>query len=96
MDHTLNGSELCLNCTFTLRSIVKGCTASILQINTLYHLILEIPRVHNSATGCLTLSENGTYQVSVYDWENTGIISIKPAVVENIVINEVPSKSSML
>ena len=96
MDHTLNGSELCLTCTFTVHSIVKGCTASILLFSTLYQVLLEIPRVHNSATGCLTLSENGTYQVSVYDWENTGIISIKPAVVENIVINEVPSISSML
>ena len=96
MDYTLNGSELCLTCTFILHSTVKGCTASILQINTLYHVILEIPKANNSAEECLTLSENGTYQISVYDWENNGLISVKPAVVERIVINEIPSTSSML
>ena len=96
MDYKINGSELCLTCTFTLHSTVKGCTASILKINALYHVILEIPRANNSAEECLTLSENGTYQISVYDYENNGIISIKPAVIKRIVINEVPSTSSML
>ena len=96
MDHTLNGSELCLTCTFTLHSTVKGCTVSILLFSTLYQVLLEIPRVHNSVTGCLTLSENGTYQVSVYDWEKDGLISVKPAIVEKIVINKVPSISSVL
>ena len=96
MDHTVNGSELCLTCTFTLHSIVKGCTVSILLSSTLYHVILEIPRVNNSAKECFTLSQNGTYVISVYDWENNGKISVKPAVVENIVINEVSLTSSML
>ena len=96
LDYTLNGSELCLTCTFILHSTVKGCTASILQINTLYHVILEIPKANNSAEECLTLSENGTYQISVYDWEKDGLISVKPAVVERIVINEITSTSSML
>ena len=97
MDYRLNGSELCLTCTFTLHSTVKGCTVSILLSSSLYHVILEI-RADNSAEECLTLSENGTYQISVYDWEKDGVISIKPAVVEKIVVNEVPStlKSMLL
>ena len=96
--YTLNGSELCLNCRFVPHSTVKGCTALILLSSTLYHVILEIPRTDNSAEKCLTLSDNGTYQVSVYDWEKDGVISIKPAVVEKIVVNEVPStlKSMLL
>ena len=98
MDYSLNGSELCLTCTFTLHSTVKGCTASILLFtvfSTLYHVILEIPKADdNSAKECLTLSDNG--QISVYDWEKDGILSVKPAVVERIVIKEVSSTSSML
>ena len=96
MDYTLNESELCLTCTFILHSTVKGCTVSILLSSTLYHVILQIPKANNSAEECLTLSENGTYQISVYDWEKDGLISVKPAVVERIVVNEVPSTSGML
>ena len=98
LDYSLNASELCLTCTFTLHSIVKGCTVSILLPSTLYHVILQIPKADNSAKECLTLSENGTYRISVYDWEKDGVISIKPAVVERIVVNEVPStlKSMLL
>ena len=96
--YTLNGSELCLTCRFVLHSTVKGCTASILLPSTSYHVILQIPRADNSAKECLTLSNNGTYQISVYDWEKDEVISIKPAVVKRIVVNEVPStlKSMLL
>ena len=100
MTYTLDGSELCLNCTFAQGSTVKGCIASLLLVTaTLQPEIPILARAiltDNTAVDCLTLSENGNYLISVYDWEKDGEISSKPAVVKWIIVNGIPSTLSML
>ena len=80
--------ELCITCTFTTNSQAKGCLVVLLNTDTtLISGQLRISRNssnNNTASDCITLSDNGHYILSVYDWEEDGGLSNETAVTTNI------------
>ena len=89
MDNTSSSSsELCITCTFTTNTQAKGCLVVLLNTDTtLISGPLRISRNssnNNTASDCITLSDNGHYILSVYDWEEDGGLSNEAAVTINI------------
>ena len=89
MDNTSSSSsELCITCTFTTNTQAKGCLVVLLNTDTtLISGPLRISRNssnNNTASDCITLSDNGHYILSVYDWEEDGGLSNETAVTTSI------------
>ena len=103
MDNTSSSSsELCITCTFTINTQAKGCLVVLLNTDTtLISGPLRISRNssnNNTASDCITLSDNGHYILSVYDWEEDGGLSNETAVTTNIRvvgIMPIPTTSSV-
>ena len=91
MDNTSSSSsELCITCTFTTNTQAKGCLVVLLNTDTtLISGPLRISRnsSNNTASDCITLSDNGHYILSVYDWEEDGGLSNETAVTTSINIS---------
>ena len=88
MDNTnSSSSELCITCTFNTNTQAKGCLVVLLNTDTtLISGPLRISRNSNTASDCITLSDNGHYILSVYDWEEDGGLSNEIAVTTSICI----------
>ncbi len=84
-----SSSELCITCSFTTITQAKGCLVVLLNTDT---TVISGPlRIYrnnnnNTASDCITLSDNGHYILSVYDWEEDGGLSNKTAVTTSICI----------
>ena len=93
MDNTSSSSsELCITCTFTTNTQAKGCLVVLLNTDTtLISGPLRISRnsSNNTASDCITLSDNGHYILSVYDWEEDGGLSNETAVTINIRVKRI-------
>ena len=89
MDNT--SSELCITCTFTTNTQAKGCLVVLLNTDTtLISGPLRISRNssnNSTASDCITLSDNGHYILSVYDWEEDGGLSNETAVTTNMMVS---------
>ena len=84
-------SELCITCVFTNDTQAKGCL--IVLTNTDTALSLKIHRANNS--DCIILSDNGHYIMSVYDWEENGLVSNDAAIViTDIVVSGITSQTT--
>ena len=102
MDNTSSSSsELCITCTFTTNTQAKGCLVVLLNTDTtVISGPLRISRNsnNNTASDCITLSDNGHYLLSVYDWEEDGGLSNEIAVTIIIMVAgivQIQTKSSI-
>ena len=96
--YEMKGSLLCVTCTLSAESSVDAFIASVLHINNLKSSILKLPKAEMTGSdsasavryeGCFSVVENGTYVLSIYDWNDAGEINIRPAVVEKLIVSQV-------
>ena len=94
--YEMKGSLLCVTCTLSAESSVDAFIASVLHINNLKSSILKLPKTEMTGSdgavqyeGCFSVVENGTYVLSIYDWNDAGEINIRPAVVEKLIVSQV-------
>ncbi len=87
----MNNNELCLTCIFINDSQAIGCLVILSNGTTLQTLVsVKIYRSITNDSDCITLqsdSVNGNYIMTVYDWEQNGVISDKPIIITDIYIN---------
>ena len=87
-------SELCITCVFTNDTQAKGCVIHVVLFSTDTVLSLRIHRANNS--DCIMLSDNGHYIMSVYDWEENGLVSNDAAVaITDIVVSGILMPKTM-
>ena len=90
IQYTVDNStgELCVSCNFSASTLAKGCLAILINTDSAPVVSLRISRDTSATTArdCTTLSDNGYYLLTVYDWEVDGGISDKPAVIMNIIV----------
>ena len=94
--YEMKGSLLCVTCILSAESSVDAFIASVLHINKLKSSILKLPKTEVTSSdgsvqyeGCFSVVENGTYVLSIYDWDDAGEINIRPAVVEKLIVSQV-------
>ncbi len=93
-----SSSELCITCTFTTNTQAKGCLVVLLNTDTtVISGPLRISRNsnNNTASDCITLSDNGHYILSVYDWEEDGGLSNEIAWSSDIMVSGIMSSQTM-
>ncbi len=100
MDNTSSScSELCITCTFTTNTQAKGCLVVVLNTDTtVISGPLRISRnssSNNTASDCITLSDNGHYILSVHDWEEDGGLSNEIAWSSDIMVSGIMSSQTM-
>ena len=94
--YEMKSSLLCVTCTLSAESSVDVFIASVLHINNLKSSTLKLPKTDVTSSdggvqheGCFSVVENGTYVLSIYDWNDAGEINIRPAVVEKLIVSQV-------
>ena len=73
-----------VSCNFSASTLAKGCLAILINTDSAPVVSLRISRDTSATTArdCTTLSDNGYYLLTVYDWE----VSDEPAEIRNIMI----------
>ena len=95
VQYTLNNTELCLTCIFVNNTQALGCLVVLSNHTT---LLVSIKIHSNNDSDCIILltDTSGYYIMTVYDWEQNGVISDKPSVIKrNIFINVTTTTLSM-
>ena len=95
-------SLLCVTCTLSAESHVNDFIASVLlHINNLKSSTLKLLKTDMTSSdggvqhkGCFSVVENGTYVLSIYDWNDASEINIRPAVVEKLIVSQVTASET--
>ena len=92
IQYTVDNStgELCVSCNFSASTLAKGCLVILINTDSAPVVSLRISRNISATTArdCTTLSDNGYYLLTVYDWEEDGGISDEPAEIRNIIVTK--------
>lgn len=100
--YEMKKSLLCVTCTLSAESHVDDFIASVLlHINNLKSSTLKLLKTDMTSSdggvqhkGCFSVVENGTYVLSIYDWNDASEINIRPAVVEKLIVSQVTASET--